>query len=319
MQRDLYWDSLKFVLIFLVVYGHMLEIDAPDGSFNRSMYNLIYAFHMPLFIFVSGRFSHIHDKERYKKSISRLIETYVVFQLIWYAVKCYVEKEFLWSMFTRPYTVLWYLVALVYWRLMILYLPVRWLDHKRIVLTISVVLSILAGFVPVGDDFVLQRSLAFLPFFMLGFYSTNSIRLPPPLALIGLLLAYIVMFFVLNKDVSSIVHCSFTYYAQSRIKMFTLILGRCLLLPSAVIISLFVMRLVPANKILASWGRETLFILVYHAFAWRLVGILVGKGLLPYNEPMALIYAVAVTIVMLLVTRIELLKRMLNPITYKRR
>lgn len=79
------------------------------------------------------------------------------------------------------------------------------------------------------------------------------------------------------------------------------------------------MRLVPANKILASWGRETLFILVYHAFAWRLVGILVGKGLLPYNEPMALIYAVAVTIVMLLVTRIELLKRMLNPITYKRR
>ena len=61
MKRDLYWDSLKFVLIFLVVYGHTIETYSPDGSINRAIYNLIYVFHMPLFIFISGYFSKKYD------------------------------------------------------------------------------------------------------------------------------------------------------------------------------------------------------------------------------------------------------------------
>lgn len=59
--RDSYWDSLKFYLILLVVLGHTLEIVVTDGSFSRALYNSIYLFHMPLFIFVSGRFSHVKD------------------------------------------------------------------------------------------------------------------------------------------------------------------------------------------------------------------------------------------------------------------
>lgn len=57
MKRDLYWDSLKAILIILVVYGHMISPYAPDGSFNRAMCSFIYTFHMPLFIFISGRSS----------------------------------------------------------------------------------------------------------------------------------------------------------------------------------------------------------------------------------------------------------------------
>lgn len=42
--RDLYWDSLKFNLILLVVLGHTLEIVVTDGSFSRALYNSIYLF-----------------------------------------------------------------------------------------------------------------------------------------------------------------------------------------------------------------------------------------------------------------------------------
>ena len=82
VERDNFWDSLKFLLIFFVVYGHMIETYAPDGYFNRAMYNFIYIFHMPFFMFISGRFSQIRDRAKYKKTIVRLFETYLVFQTI---------------------------------------------------------------------------------------------------------------------------------------------------------------------------------------------------------------------------------------------
>lgn len=66
MERDKYWDTLKFALIFLVVYGHVIGNIVIDTCFTRAMFNFIYTFHMPLFIFVSGRFSHYTDKNRYK-------------------------------------------------------------------------------------------------------------------------------------------------------------------------------------------------------------------------------------------------------------
>ena len=82
MKRDLYWDTLKFIMIFFVVYGHTISGFGPDGSFNRAMYNFIYSFHMPLFVFISGRFSHIRDVDKYKRGLLRILETYIVFQLI---------------------------------------------------------------------------------------------------------------------------------------------------------------------------------------------------------------------------------------------
>lgn len=36
MKRDLYWDSLKFVLIFLVVCGHSVVIYRPEGGGKSS-------------------------------------------------------------------------------------------------------------------------------------------------------------------------------------------------------------------------------------------------------------------------------------------
>lgn len=58
-ERDPYWDSLKFILIFIVVYGHMIETCVEISSFNQDTYNFIYIFHIPLFVFISGQFSRM--------------------------------------------------------------------------------------------------------------------------------------------------------------------------------------------------------------------------------------------------------------------
>ena len=37
--RDLFWDSLKFILIFTVVYGHMVETYVADNGLNQVLVN----------------------------------------------------------------------------------------------------------------------------------------------------------------------------------------------------------------------------------------------------------------------------------------
>ena len=81
-NRDTFWDALKWILMFFVIYGHLLPRFYEESRINMALFNLIYMFHMPLFIFISGRFSHNHNKEKFKSGIIRLLETYVVFQII---------------------------------------------------------------------------------------------------------------------------------------------------------------------------------------------------------------------------------------------
>lgn len=49
-RRDPYICNIKAFLIFLVVFGHAIEpyIDRPEINI---IYRIIYAFHMPLFVF----------------------------------------------------------------------------------------------------------------------------------------------------------------------------------------------------------------------------------------------------------------------------
>lgn len=55
-KRIALWDNLKLFLIFLVVLGH-LSFDYFDSSqMFRTISMVIYTFHMPAFVFISGLF-----------------------------------------------------------------------------------------------------------------------------------------------------------------------------------------------------------------------------------------------------------------------
>lgn len=52
--RDTYLDCLRGCAIMLVVVGHYLQSSVPDFDTNLA-FTVIYAFHMPLFMFICGR------------------------------------------------------------------------------------------------------------------------------------------------------------------------------------------------------------------------------------------------------------------------
>lgn len=69
-MREYKLDNLKFFLIFCVVFGHKLELFHAGG-----LYKVIYFFHMPAFVFLSGYIA----KFRPKKIVTSLICPYVFF------------------------------------------------------------------------------------------------------------------------------------------------------------------------------------------------------------------------------------------------
>lgn len=51
------WDVLKFILIFLVIWGHCIDKLLSSNCYDSTIFRIIYSFHMPLFMMISGYFS----------------------------------------------------------------------------------------------------------------------------------------------------------------------------------------------------------------------------------------------------------------------
>ena len=60
-KREYRFDNAKFILILLVVFGHILEHF--QGRYVPGIYRTVYLFHMPMFIFISGYFAKFDRKK----------------------------------------------------------------------------------------------------------------------------------------------------------------------------------------------------------------------------------------------------------------
>lgn len=58
VSRLLWADSLKGLLMILVILGHAIQGYMPEACFHNHVWNLIYSFHMPAFMAVSGYFAY---------------------------------------------------------------------------------------------------------------------------------------------------------------------------------------------------------------------------------------------------------------------
>lgn len=168
--REYQYDNLRFLLIALVVLGHLLEI-AGEFPYKEILYAVIYSFHMPAFLFLSGMFARF-DRGKW---IFGMALPYLVLQGLYTA---FVEKlgdPYVHVQFSRPYWILWYLFVLMIYTLL---LPVydapspagRWL-----MVAASVALALLAGFDKSIDyQWSASRIVAFQPWFLLGYYCKRA-------------------------------------------------------------------------------------------------------------------------------------------------
>ena len=54
MVRNPLIDNVKFIMIFFVVLGHLIEPLLSHNSTLSILFKIIYSFHMPVFIIISG-------------------------------------------------------------------------------------------------------------------------------------------------------------------------------------------------------------------------------------------------------------------------
>ncbi len=155
-------------MIFLVVFGHSLEVYKDKSIIIQSIYMFIYLFHMPVFIFVSGYFSKDVDKCR-SKAFRNFFVPYLIFNVIWNLVSIPVVGAENFSI-TTPGWALWYLMSMFFWRI-----SLKDLIKVKYIFPISFIIGITAGLSNDFDTFLsLSRTLFFLPFFLGGYYTSEK-------------------------------------------------------------------------------------------------------------------------------------------------
>lgn len=158
------WDNARFAAIALMVAGHAMTKMVGESDAAFTIYVFIYAFHVPVFVAVSGYFAKASapDENRIRSLLTDLIFPYLIFETIWSVIHWAQTGTPNFDYFHASWT-LWFLIALAIWRLVLPYLAaLRW------PLIISIVLSIAAGYLAIDQTLSMARVLGFLPFFVLG-------------------------------------------------------------------------------------------------------------------------------------------------------
>ena len=167
-QRDVRFDNLRALLIFLVVYCHLSEaFRAPGGNV---FYLAVYSFHVPCLLFISGYFARFDPK----KLIRRILLPYLVFQPLYLLFDClWLHPDTAFSLqFSCPYWLLWYLLTLFCFYLLLPLLTTRNPRKAVFILLILTVLSLHIGTdSQAGYSFSLSRTVVFLPCFFLGHFA----------------------------------------------------------------------------------------------------------------------------------------------------
>ncbi|MFE2290035.1 acyltransferase family protein [Streptomyces sp. NPDC059452] len=166
-ERDPYFDNVKYLAIVLVAVAHAWEPVMDGSRATRALYMIVYAFHMPAFILISGYFSRSFDMSapKVKRLITGVAVPYVLFETAYSLFKRYVgDSPGEPISLVDPLYLTWFLIALFVWRVTT---PIwRTLRHP---LPVALAIAMLASVSPdIGDDLDLQRVFQFLPFFVLG-------------------------------------------------------------------------------------------------------------------------------------------------------
>ena len=166
-SRDPWLDNAKTVLVVLVVVGHSLVLLPAQEERNR-LYDFIYYWHMPAFVLVSGYLSRgfRYDRKHLTQLVTMFVVPYVIFSWLMAMWRIHVTHEVAGfdSIWLNPRWPMWYLCAMIMWRLLTPLLR----SHPAMIL-IAIAASVTGGHWSV-ELFDINRTIGFLPFFTIGLH-----------------------------------------------------------------------------------------------------------------------------------------------------
>lgn len=199
-ERIALWDNMKYLLIVLVVVGHMCDNFTKHSVSGRALFLFIYAFHMPAFIFISGMF---HSDKKILQKILFYTGVGFAMKIIFFFDFALVYNLRTWSLLSDS-NVPWFMFVLA------IYVAVGYLlrkQNKTYILIFSLFISLIVGFdKTIGDYLYLSRAIVFFPFYWLGtmikpdsllsFRNRHYKKLVPAAWIIMLIWAVTCVFFV---------------------------------------------------------------------------------------------------------------------------
>lgn len=282
LEKDLKLSNIKGLLIFLVVFGHLIELNKQN---YYQLFVFIYAFHMPLFIFISG---YLAKRIKLSKIIN-LFLLYIIFQSFFDWFLYFIgEYKTLSFHYGKPQFHLWYIVSMIFWYLLawgLFKLRLNLIGKLSIFFIMfivcfisrqytGVVADIVKDFYPNFTSYTLsyQRTISFAPFFFAGFFMTKENLhavyklVKPSLAKVLLIVTgtLTILFIEYTPNLEWLFRGSFgikRFLANDESYMLKMLLHYFL---SAWICLLILISVSSKKSILTKWGDYSLGIFLFH-------------------------------------------------------
>ncbi len=287
-NRIVYLDNLKGFAIILVVFGHVAEkylfFDSyPEYNFIYKMiYDIVYSFHMPLFMIVSGFLystayydDYILNKPRIKKHCINLIIVYILISIIVWGAKCCfngdvlhpVDMSSLLLIWINPIGHLWYLHLLLLMYVVNVYIiQLIKTDHTNMAFLVMLMANIMSKYMVFGDVYLLSRFMKYELFFFIGILwcCKEDFWLFSYKSIIALLLITAI--------------CAILYFPQMVSGLPFQLLGTLVSIGISVsIFSLFRKRCNKDIKLFSELGGKSLEIYLLHQFPVTILQLLMGR------------------------------------------
>lgn len=281
MERNKILDTIKYILIILVVIGHFIEPTKYTNQITTILYCLIYSFHMPLFVLISGYFFKQRETKIEIKKCIPLLEICFLSHMGFYLLRnsgCISLSDFV-NFGGDP---AWYLLSLVYWRIGTIWLLKRF-DIKQI-FVMSLALDLISFLtIKYGGFMSIGRTIAFYPFFILGYYLKDHLmeityQCKKSFVILGVLS---LMFIIVTSGVLQF-QIEFQRASLLDLRQYTetptylIFIYRYIILVSSLFISALLLIIVEYFTFiqkLALFGQSTLFIYYVQTFMFAIIGI----------------------------------------------
>jgi fucose 4-O-acetylase-like acetyltransferase len=315
-RRDPWFDNAKMLLVTLVVVGHSLTL-LPHGEGRHTLYYFLYLWHMPAFVMVTGYLSRSFTWS--PRKLGRLVTTvavpYVVFEAALSTFRAEVGGEgsrATENLFIEPHWPMWFLAVLFLWRLAT---PV--LKAAPSPLVLAVLLSLVGGVLD-GDTLDIGRALGMLPFFALGLHARREhldlLRSGPVRVAAGVVVALAALASLYLDDVISTEWLYYrSGYGQIGVSFAEGVATRLFLLLFSGVVALSVLALVPRfGGWFARLGAATMVVYLFHGFFVKGAIYVDAFSWAPVRPHLALLTAVAASVVLALALAAPPVARRLN-------
>ncbi|AQQ53886.1 acyltransferase family protein [Planococcus lenghuensis] len=167
-NRDPFFDNARFILVSLVVFGHLIS---PGREYSDPIFfanNFLGSFRMPALILITGYFSKRFIKDGFVKKITmHVLIPYLIFQGVYSLMNDFIyDREHFVPNFFIPAYAMWFLLSLYFWNMMLFIFT-----KFKYPILMAFLVGIGVGWLDDASHYLsVTRTFVFFPFFLIGHY-----------------------------------------------------------------------------------------------------------------------------------------------------